>query len=297
MCGDATLFIRTDEVEQAWRIVDPYLEAWSEPGGGLHFYPPAPGARTSPTCCWSGRATPGGCPSCEPDPSARRRRPGGLRRRRWPRPSPAGPGRASPWCCPGARPPRRCYERLAELPAGDRRVVAGRRLHGRRADGPARRPRRQPATGPRDPGRPGGRGGIVHPHAHRAAIPRPVPPPTRDGDRRSWPARASTWSTWAWAPTATRRRSSRRPHPGGRAGPAGAGHRRSQRPQPPPPADPHPAGHRPGPAGRLHGGRARPSARRWPSCGPGPTCRRPGCRRRGGALAGRPGGLRRRTPS
>jgi glucose-6-phosphate 1-dehydrogenase len=38
MCGDATLFIRTDEVEQAWRIVDPYLEAWSEPGAGLHFY-------------------------------------------------------------------------------------------------------------------------------------------------------------------------------------------------------------------------------------------------------------------
>ncbi len=38
MVGDATLFIRSDEVEQAWRIVDPYLEAWSEPGGGLHFY-------------------------------------------------------------------------------------------------------------------------------------------------------------------------------------------------------------------------------------------------------------------
>ncbi|MGH8994875.1 MAG: glucose-6-phosphate dehydrogenase [Acidimicrobiales bacterium] len=38
MSGDPTLFIRTDEVEQAWRIVDPYLEAWSEPGGGLHFY-------------------------------------------------------------------------------------------------------------------------------------------------------------------------------------------------------------------------------------------------------------------
>ena len=38
MCGDPTLFIRTDEVEQAWRIVDPYLTAWSEPGGGLHFY-------------------------------------------------------------------------------------------------------------------------------------------------------------------------------------------------------------------------------------------------------------------
>ncbi len=39
MVGDATLFIRSDEVEQAWRIVDPYLVAWSEPGAGLHFYP------------------------------------------------------------------------------------------------------------------------------------------------------------------------------------------------------------------------------------------------------------------
>jgi glucose-6-phosphate 1-dehydrogenase len=39
MCGDATLFIRTDEVEQAWRIVSPYLEAWSEPGVTLTHYP------------------------------------------------------------------------------------------------------------------------------------------------------------------------------------------------------------------------------------------------------------------
>jgi glucose-6-phosphate 1-dehydrogenase len=39
MVGDATLFIRSDEVEQAWRIVDPYLTAWSEPGGALSFYP------------------------------------------------------------------------------------------------------------------------------------------------------------------------------------------------------------------------------------------------------------------
>ena len=29
MIGDATLFIRTDEVEQAWQIVDPFLDAWS----------------------------------------------------------------------------------------------------------------------------------------------------------------------------------------------------------------------------------------------------------------------------
>jgi glucose-6-phosphate 1-dehydrogenase len=39
MVGDATLFIRSDEVQQAWRIVDPYLRAWSEPGAGLHLYP------------------------------------------------------------------------------------------------------------------------------------------------------------------------------------------------------------------------------------------------------------------
>lgn len=38
MLGDATLFIRSDEVEQAWRIVAPYQEAWNEPGAGLHFY-------------------------------------------------------------------------------------------------------------------------------------------------------------------------------------------------------------------------------------------------------------------
>jgi glucose-6-phosphate 1-dehydrogenase len=39
LVGDATLFIRSDEVQQAWRIVDPYLKAWSEPGGAMHFYP------------------------------------------------------------------------------------------------------------------------------------------------------------------------------------------------------------------------------------------------------------------
>jgi glucose-6-phosphate 1-dehydrogenase len=39
MVGDATLFIRSDEVQQAWRVVSPYLEAWSEPGGAMHTYP------------------------------------------------------------------------------------------------------------------------------------------------------------------------------------------------------------------------------------------------------------------
>ncbi|HUI02737.1 MAG TPA: glucose-6-phosphate dehydrogenase, partial [Acidimicrobiales bacterium] len=39
MIGDATLFIRTDEVERAWQIVDPFLAAWSEDGVPLAQYP------------------------------------------------------------------------------------------------------------------------------------------------------------------------------------------------------------------------------------------------------------------
>ncbi len=39
MIGDATLFIRTDEVERAWQIVDPFLEAWSQDDVPLSQYP------------------------------------------------------------------------------------------------------------------------------------------------------------------------------------------------------------------------------------------------------------------
>jgi glucose-6-phosphate 1-dehydrogenase len=38
MVGDPTLFIRTDEVEQAWRIVDPILEAWKDRDAPLARY-------------------------------------------------------------------------------------------------------------------------------------------------------------------------------------------------------------------------------------------------------------------
>ena len=38
MVGDPTLFIRADEVEQAWRIVAPILDAWKEPSFPLAFY-------------------------------------------------------------------------------------------------------------------------------------------------------------------------------------------------------------------------------------------------------------------
>jgi glucose-6-phosphate 1-dehydrogenase len=39
MIGDPTLFIRTDEVQQAWRIVDPLLQAWAEEDAPLSHYP------------------------------------------------------------------------------------------------------------------------------------------------------------------------------------------------------------------------------------------------------------------
>jgi glucose-6-phosphate 1-dehydrogenase len=39
MVGDPTLFIRTDEVEQAWRIVDPILDAWQADRTPLASYP------------------------------------------------------------------------------------------------------------------------------------------------------------------------------------------------------------------------------------------------------------------
>ena len=40
MIGDASLFTRDDEVERAWEILDPILDAWaSGDGGRLHLYP------------------------------------------------------------------------------------------------------------------------------------------------------------------------------------------------------------------------------------------------------------------
>jgi glucose-6-phosphate 1-dehydrogenase len=39
MIGDASLFTRDDEVERAWEILQPLLDAWgSDEGGPLHFY-------------------------------------------------------------------------------------------------------------------------------------------------------------------------------------------------------------------------------------------------------------------
>jgi len=38
MIGDPTLFIRTDEVEQAWRVCDPILQAWQDPSYPVSTY-------------------------------------------------------------------------------------------------------------------------------------------------------------------------------------------------------------------------------------------------------------------
>ena len=39
--GDASLFIRSDHIEEAWRIVDPLLRAWEDPDASpLHIYQP-----------------------------------------------------------------------------------------------------------------------------------------------------------------------------------------------------------------------------------------------------------------
>jgi glucose-6-phosphate 1-dehydrogenase len=38
LAGDPTLFIRTDEVEQSWRIVDPIIAYWEQDGGRVPLY-------------------------------------------------------------------------------------------------------------------------------------------------------------------------------------------------------------------------------------------------------------------
>jgi glucose-6-phosphate 1-dehydrogenase len=38
MLGDSTLFNRADEVEAAWEVVMPFLEAWSKQKEGLPNY-------------------------------------------------------------------------------------------------------------------------------------------------------------------------------------------------------------------------------------------------------------------
>jgi glucose-6-phosphate 1-dehydrogenase len=38
LIGDPTLFIRSDEVEQCWRIIDPIIAHWEDSPGRIPFY-------------------------------------------------------------------------------------------------------------------------------------------------------------------------------------------------------------------------------------------------------------------
>ena len=52
MIGDPTLFMRADMVEQAWRIVQPVLDAWAAEKADFAPTHPAATARRRPMSCW-----------------------------------------------------------------------------------------------------------------------------------------------------------------------------------------------------------------------------------------------------
>ena len=189
MVGDATLFIRSDEVQQAWRIVDPYLQAWSEPGGGLHIYPAGTwGPHMADLLVErSGRrvAQPGDRPRAERrsadrpapvtgrDPSGARCVNGnvrlvgvgtrGLRRAGGRRAGRAAAARLLACSCRAEPRPRTATGRWPRR-SGLGRLGRRRRLPGRRAVRPARRPRLQPPDDRRDPARHGRPGAVRPPH-------------------------------------------------------------------------------------------------------------------------------------
>ena len=43
--GDASLFIRSDQIEEAWRIVDPLIAAWEDPYPDSPLHPYEPGSQ------------------------------------------------------------------------------------------------------------------------------------------------------------------------------------------------------------------------------------------------------------
>ena len=61
MCGDATLFQRSDNVEAGWKVVTPILDVWRAlPPVSFRTTPQAPGARPMPMLCWKRMAVTGG---------------------------------------------------------------------------------------------------------------------------------------------------------------------------------------------------------------------------------------------
>ena len=244
MIGDATLFIRTDEVEQAWRIVDPYLQAWSDgrrppllPGRHLGAPRSRPAGRRSGDA-WRTGPEPGvACrlPNERPGPSTTYR----------PTPSPqlvldAFAGRAGARLHP--RPLRvapRPGAATSGWPTGRRRRRStGRWSTSTWATSAVSRPTTPTPTSDwsASPPRPG-----------RArwppSTPCPVGPTRRrraDYDAARPGSRPSTRSTSVSAPTATRPRSSpARPASTAPTGTLVVANRRPERPQPPRADDPH----------------------------------------------------------
>ena len=78
MVGDASLFTRNDEVERAWEILEPILDAWAAgEGGPLHFYGAGTWGRRRPMSSWSATADRGGGHERARTAAARPRRAGG----------------------------------------------------------------------------------------------------------------------------------------------------------------------------------------------------------------------------
>ena len=51
LIGDPTLFIRSDEVEQCWRIIDPIIAHWEAAPAASRSTRPLPGGRRKRTSC------------------------------------------------------------------------------------------------------------------------------------------------------------------------------------------------------------------------------------------------------
>ena len=60
LLGDATLFTRSDEVEEQWKLVDAIVGAWGRDRPAFPDYAAARGARAPRTSCSTATAAPGG---------------------------------------------------------------------------------------------------------------------------------------------------------------------------------------------------------------------------------------------
>ncbi len=221
MCGDATLFIRTDEVEQAWRIVDPYLEAWSEPGGGLYFYQAGTWGPHVADLLLERSGDMWRIPERPPLTELERRwtTSPGPSPTWWRGPWPSGRAPASPWCSRAARSPGPA---TSGWPPWPRAPSTGRPSISTWATSGWSRPRTPTPTS----------GWSARPWWGRwerwgrspPCPPRATPPRAPRSTTRSWPPSSpdpgSTWSTWGWVPTATRPPSSPAP-PRSRPAPTG----------------------------------------------------------------------------